>query len=176
MPKLLASLDAETTRLLADVRGERKRPKDTSKEAKTKLDSQPVGTKRKTPKRKKRVKRVTPPPDEPPTAPSRTEVERANIAFTQQASEVHEGADSYIPDVGVRLQHLADERKRLAVIARANAERAVQRAYASTERKARSHRSAGACHELSVASPRLGVSESRRDTHRFRWPFSRPVG
>ena len=33
----LASLDAETPRLLADVRGERKRPKDTSKEAKTKL-------------------------------------------------------------------------------------------------------------------------------------------
>ena len=31
----LASLDAETTRLLADVRGERKRPKDTSKEAKS---------------------------------------------------------------------------------------------------------------------------------------------
>ena len=115
----LASLDAETTRLLADVRGERKRPKDTSKEAKTKLDSQPVVTKRKTPKKKKRVKRVTPPPEEPPTAPSRTEIERANIEFTQQASEVHEGADSYIPDVGVRLQHLADERKRLAVIARA---------------------------------------------------------
>jgi hypothetical protein len=136
----LASLDAETTRLLADVRGDKRPRKDTSKAAKDKLDSQPVVTKRKTPKKKKRVKRVTPPPEEPPTAPSRTEIERANIEFTQQASEVHEGADSYIPDVGVRLQHLADERKRLAVIARANAERAVQRAYASTERKARSHR------------------------------------
>ena len=122
------------------MRGDKRPRKDTSKAAKDKLDSQPVVTKRKTPKKKKRVKRVTPPPEEPPTAPSRTEVERANIEFTQQASEVHEGADSYIPDVGVRLQHLADERKRLAVIARANAERAVQRAYASTERKARSHR------------------------------------
>ena len=85
----LASLDAETTRLLADVRGERKRPKDTSKEAKTKLDSQPVVTKRKTPKRKKRVKRVTPPPEEPPQAPSRTEVERANscLLYTSDAAD-----------------------------------------------------------------------------------------
>ena len=38
-----------------------------------------------------------------------------------------------MPTVGVRLQRLADERKRLATIARANAEKAVQRAYALTE-------------------------------------------
>ena len=44
-------------------------------------------------------------------------------------SKVLKGADSYIPDVGVRLQHLADERKRFAVIARANAERGTKRAY-----------------------------------------------
>ena len=81
----LASLDAETTRLLADVRGDKRPRKDTSRAAKDKLDRAPVQTKRKTPKKKKRVKRVTPPPEEPPTAPSRTEIERANIEFTQQA-------------------------------------------------------------------------------------------
>ena len=138
----LASLDAATTRLLADVRGEtRRRPKDTSKEAKDKLSQmEPLKRRHRTPKKKK-ARKVTPPPKEsPPQAPSRSEIERADIGFEKLSADVLEGKDSYVPTVGVRLQHLADERKRLAVIARANAEKAVQRAYASTDRKARSHR------------------------------------
>ena len=134
----LASLDAETTDCWRTCAATSEAQR-TQAKAKDKLDSTQVVTKRKTPKKKKRVKRVTPPPEEPPQAPSRTEIERANIEFSQQAWEVHEGADSYIPDVGVRLQHLADERKRLAVIARANAERAVQRQRVYRG-KARSHR------------------------------------
>lgn len=79
-------------------------------------------------------------PATPDPHATRAVAEANSLTFGAQEATIRDGSDSYVPQIGVRLAALASERKRLSIIARANAEQAVAQAYAATEKTARSHR------------------------------------